>query len=57
LMDDAQLRDRMGQVGRERIETALAWPYQAKALLKAYETLFLANDRQLQSKKIRDSAL
>jgi len=39
LMDDPERRKRMGQRGRERIETELAWPYQEKHLLEAYEAL------------------
>jgi len=43
LMDAPQQRQRMGQKGRERIESELAWSYQVKHLLKAYETL---NDQE-----------
>lgn len=39
LMDDPEQRRKMGQRGRERIETELAWLYQEKHLLKAYEAL------------------
>ncbi len=39
LMDNPTLRLQMGQKGLERIETELAWPYQAKHLLEAYDTL------------------
>jgi len=39
LMDDPERRQKMGQVGRERIETGLAWSYQEKCLLEAYEAL------------------
>ena len=39
LMDNPTQRQKMGQIGRERIETELAWPYQEKHLLKAYEVL------------------
>jgi len=39
LMDDPQRRQRMGKKGRERIETELAWSYQEKHLLEAYEAL------------------
>ena len=41
LMDDPQRRRRMGRIGRERVETELAWSYQAKHLLEAYEALDL----------------
>jgi glycosyltransferase involved in cell wall biosynthesis len=39
LMDDPERCERMGQIGRERIETELAWLYQEKHLLEAYEAL------------------
>ncbi len=39
LMDDPERRKRMGQIGRERIETELAWPCQEKYLLEAYEAV------------------
>lgn len=39
LMDDPQLRAELGEKGRERIETELAWEYQAKQLLNAYSRL------------------
>jgi glycosyltransferase involved in cell wall biosynthesis len=39
LMDDPDRRQAMGRRGRERIETALAWHYQAEKLVSAYRTL------------------
>jgi glycosyltransferase involved in cell wall biosynthesis len=39
LMDDPERRKRMGEVGRKRVETELAWPYQEEQLLEAYEAL------------------
>ena len=39
LMDDPERRKRMGQRGRERIETELAWSYQEEHLLEVYEVL------------------
>jgi len=39
LMDDPGRRQEMGQIGRERVETELAWPYQEKHLLKVYKAL------------------
>jgi glycosyltransferase involved in cell wall biosynthesis len=39
LMDDPERRKRMGEIGRERVENQLAWPFQKKSLLKAYESL------------------
>ncbi len=57
LMDDPSLRQCMGQMGRERIEKTLAWPYQAKLLLQAYATLQLRAKDQLQPHRISDSKL
>jgi len=37
LMDDPELCQQMGQIGRERVERELAWPHQAMNLLKVYE--------------------
>jgi glycosyltransferase involved in cell wall biosynthesis len=39
LMDDAALRARMGQRGRARLETELAWDHQGEQLLRAYEQI------------------
>ncbi len=39
LMDDPERRQRMGDFGRNRVETELAWPYQAKHLVEAYAVL------------------
>jgi glycosyltransferase involved in cell wall biosynthesis len=39
LMDNPERRQRMGQRGRERVETELAWTYQEKHLLEAYSVL------------------
>jgi glycosyltransferase involved in cell wall biosynthesis len=39
LMDDPEQRKKMGRIGRERIETKLAWPHQERALLTVYEDL------------------
>jgi glycosyltransferase involved in cell wall biosynthesis len=39
LMDDPARRQRMGQVGRTRIESKLAWSYQEQQLLAAYGRL------------------
>lgn len=37
LMGDPQKRAQMGEFGRRRAETVLAWSYQAQALLQAYQ--------------------
>ncbi len=39
LMDDPELRKRLGRTGIERVETELAWEHQEKRLLEVYETL------------------
>lgn len=44
LMDDPELRDKMGRIGRERVESELAWPHQAKHLLDAYESITTHRD-------------
>jgi len=41
LIDDPERRRRIGRIGRERVETELAWSYQEKYLLEAYEALDL----------------
>lgn len=39
LLDDPQLREQQGRLGRERVEQVLAWSYQAQQLLNAYRSL------------------
>jgi glycosyltransferase involved in cell wall biosynthesis len=39
LMDDPQLRSKMGRFGRQRVENVLAWKYSVKQLLKAYQII------------------
>ncbi len=39
LIDDPEQRRRMGQAGRDRIESELAWSYQKQHLLQAYQAL------------------
>ena len=39
LMDDRQKRMKMGKIGRQRIESELAWSHQQKYLLEAYESI------------------
>lgn len=40
LLDDPARRERMGEVGRQRVETALAWHHQIPGLLAAYSLAF-----------------
>ncbi len=39
LMDDPDLRVRMGQIGRQRIETQLSWSHQKQNLRQAYAAI------------------
>jgi glycosyltransferase involved in cell wall biosynthesis len=39
LIDDPELRARMGAIGRQRVEQELAWDYSAQRLLKFYDAL------------------
>jgi glycosyltransferase involved in cell wall biosynthesis len=39
LVDDADNRERMGKLGRVRVEEELAWPYSARAYLGVYECI------------------
>lgn len=45
LMDDPQLRDRMGRLGRERVESSLAWPHQIQHLLAVYGAICNASSK------------
>jgi glycosyltransferase involved in cell wall biosynthesis len=38
LLDDEQMRQRMGAIGRQRVEAGLAWQHQIPRLLEAYAT-------------------
>jgi glycosyltransferase involved in cell wall biosynthesis len=40
LLDDEDLRNRMGKANRERIVSELSWEHTGKALVKAYAHLF-----------------
>lgn len=44
LIDDPARRQQIGQTGRARIETRLAWAHQVQHLLTAYATLFSAHN-------------
>ena len=39
LMNDPDQRQRLGQIGRQRIEEGLAWSFQERHLLEAYEAV------------------
>jgi glycosyltransferase involved in cell wall biosynthesis len=40
LLDDEDMRNRMGEIGLERVRTQLSWEHEAPRLLAAYEALF-----------------
>jgi glycosyltransferase involved in cell wall biosynthesis len=39
LIEDPELRTRLGRIGRQRVEQSLAWPYQRQHLQSLYDTL------------------
>ncbi len=44
LMDNNERREKMGRIGRKRIETELAWGYQKEFLLKVYKQVQTDDD-------------
>lgn len=42
LLDDPQLREQMGEFGRNRVRNELEWQYEAPKLLAAYDAIFSA---------------
>jgi len=40
LLDDAELRQRMGEFGRNRVRNELEWRYEVPKLLAAYDAVF-----------------
>jgi glycosyltransferase involved in cell wall biosynthesis len=52
LLEDEELRLKMGMFGRKRIEEALNWDYEKKNLLLAYEVLFPMRFNSLASDSI-----
>jgi len=40
LLDDSELRRRMGEFGRNRVKNELEWQYEAPKLLAAYDAIF-----------------
>lgn len=42
LLDDPQLREQMGEFGRNRVRNELEWRYEAPKLLAAYDAIFSA---------------
>ncbi|PRY74071.1 glycosyltransferase involved in cell wall biosynthesis [Yoonia maritima] len=43
LLADPEKRARMGAIGRKRVETEMAWPYQVPALIGAYQSVLKKN--------------
>ena len=43
LMDNPELRKRLGEIGRKRVEEELAWKHTSKNLIEAYKSLFERN--------------
>jgi glycosyltransferase involved in cell wall biosynthesis len=40
LLDDPELRERLGRFGRSRVENELEWKYEVPKLLAAYDMAF-----------------
>lgn len=55
LVHDPARRDEMGRIGRERIDTRLAWSFQKQNLLDAYSELFSASRMEVRSQNSRSS--
>ena len=49
LLDDEELRLKMGAIGRKRIEEELSWDHTSKNLLLAYEMLFPGSSKRSES--------
>jgi glycosyltransferase involved in cell wall biosynthesis len=45
LLDDPGLRQQMGRVGRERVESGLSWQHQIPCLLEAYANVFAEEEK------------
>jgi glycosyltransferase involved in cell wall biosynthesis len=46
LLDDPELRTKMGRFGRTRVENELEWKYEVPKLLAAYDTVFASQHEQ-----------
>ncbi len=49
LIDHPEQRAKMGEIGRERVETELAWKYSVPHLLAAYERAFAKRSKSFLS--------
>ncbi|MFN8441135.1 MAG: glycosyltransferase family 4 protein [Caldilineaceae bacterium] len=54
LMDDPQRRQLMGKLGRERVESVLAWSHQSKGLIKLYDQLLAVRKPQKSMEQPRE---
>jgi glycosyltransferase involved in cell wall biosynthesis len=45
LLDDQPLRKRMGEIGRERVRSVLAWEHEVPRLLAAYDALQIESEK------------
>jgi len=57
LMDDPELRQKLGRFGRERVERELQWSVTGQNLLAAYESLFPEMKRHLPPSRPRRAAV
>jgi glycosyltransferase involved in cell wall biosynthesis len=57
LMDDPELRQRLGRFGRERVERDLQWSVTGQNLLTAYESLFPETKRHSPPSRPRQAAV
>ena len=57
LMDDPELRQKLGRFGRERVERDLQWSVTGQNLLTAYESLFPETKRHLPPSRPREAAV
>jgi glycosyltransferase involved in cell wall biosynthesis len=53
LLDNPDRRERMGKIGRQRVEQALSWEISRRSLLAAYEDLLARPPRQREGRRRR----
>jgi glycosyltransferase involved in cell wall biosynthesis len=51
LLDDPERRERMGKIGRQRVEHALSWDMSRRNLVAAYEDLLARPPRRLEGRR------
>jgi glycosyltransferase involved in cell wall biosynthesis len=52
LLDHPDARIRMGEIGRRRVESELAWKYSVRSLLEAYDRAFAKRGRQVLGRSV-----